>query len=264
MEADFPRRLHKNAVQRYWSPDNVDDEPTDNVAVLPHLSGLVVVDVDGRDMWDTWMGRVDLPDTLTDISPRREGGWHLFYEWDGGYAIRGTVPGTKLELKRNSLVLMTPSLHKSGGRYRWVDYEVPVARAPDWLVEPSSGRDVIVDGHRITDAEATEIRTRARISDLSNKWVASLFAADISGVAALHGLRTKDGRPRRLYACAYYLAEWALSGLLSDDQIREMLLEAAEVNGAVRDYGREDIERQINNGLTKGRWNAMRRIRDGI
>jgi hypothetical protein len=251
-------------VARYWGPDG--DWPegvVDNLAVLPHLSGLLVVDFDGLAQWEKYAGLLGGVETLTEVSGRDDGGWHLFFAYPlpyPEYRLRQTIPGTPVEIKHRSLVLTTPSLHKSGRQYRWVDPSVPTAAAPELLTQPAAERSAALESGLLSESDADAIRLEC---DPDNRWAQLLLASDLAGVARLAQMAAKSGgRPSRAHAVAFYLAPWTLGGALSEAQVVEMLLDACERNGACADYGADDIERQIRNGLSAGRASAVRARRD--
>lgn len=107
------------AITRWWAED-----PNANIGVRTgHVSGMVVLDIDAknggleswRDLQD-FNGRVD---TLT--SHTGGGGLHLFFEApteDLKSTSSQIAPGVDTKAE-GGYVVMPPSLHISGKRYRW-------------------------------------------------------------------------------------------------------------------------------------------------
>jgi len=76
-----------------------------------------------------------LPDTLTTLSGRGDGGHHLFFiRPAGNLSARRLGDGIDLKIDRG-YVLLPPSIHPVTLRpYRWVDEDTPPAVPPAWLV----------------------------------------------------------------------------------------------------------------------------------
>ena len=128
--------------------------PEANLGV--HCDGLVVVDVDPRDGGDESLAKLEqehgeLP--LTWRSLTGGGGEHIFFACPDGVEVRNVVAkqtddpplGEGVDIRtRGGYVVCPPSLHINGRRYCWsVDHhpmDVPLAPAPDWLVERLTAR----------------------------------------------------------------------------------------------------------------------------
>jgi hypothetical protein len=125
-------------IVRAWSA-----RPHLNVGVKTgQESGIVVLDVDGDDGWDSLMAlqdqHEDLPDTLSVTTPR--GGQH-FYFVHPGYPVRNSAGllGYGLDVRGDGgYVLAPPSVGPNGSEYV-VDEQVAPAPMPKWL------QKVIVD-----------------------------------------------------------------------------------------------------------------------
>lgn len=120
-------------IERWWERI----PSIENLGIVPGPSGLVVLDVDPRNGGDGSLADLvesgfDLPPTLT--SATGGGGWHYVYA-DPERHARSWKAGKGLDvLAGNSMFVAPPSNHVSGGVYRWVDPEAPVADAPTWLI----------------------------------------------------------------------------------------------------------------------------------
>jgi hypothetical protein len=113
--------------------------PNANIGIATgSISRLVVVDVDGE------KGEAKLA-TLTErgfklpttarVKTGRVGGLHHYFTLSPG----APVPSRKddgLEIKADgSYVVAAGSQHQSGAEYQWIAYNVPIATAPDWLID---------------------------------------------------------------------------------------------------------------------------------
>lgn len=147
----FPSRPGTNlpAVKRWPEVATVDPDqvsawwrrwPRANVSNCTGRTGVVVIDLDGPAGIDSWRAlqrrHGAVPDTLAVISPRAEGGIHLYFTAPGFY-VRSTAsqlgPGIDVRGTRGQAVL--PPSVRPDGVYRWANPDLPVARPPGWLVE---------------------------------------------------------------------------------------------------------------------------------
>lgn len=100
---------------------------------------MVVIDVDPRGGGDVSLAALaaqygPLPETLTTISGRLDGGRHYFYRRPPGkLSARRLGPGIDLKTSAGYVVL-PPSIHPDTG-YRYVRVDRPVAAPPRWLCE---------------------------------------------------------------------------------------------------------------------------------
>jgi hypothetical protein len=112
----------------------------DGVGIHLGRSNVWVLDIDGpvgyknlKELTDTYG---ELPETRTVKSGRLDGG--VQYYWDAtDLDIHSGVLRPNIDIKGNhgnALVVVPPTLHKSGNRYSYLLYIPPVA-APDWLVD---------------------------------------------------------------------------------------------------------------------------------
>lgn len=126
-------------IRAWWR-----QQPLNNIAVATgEASGIFVVDVDGLDA-EAALRRLEeehgaLPATVEVITAR---GRHIYFKWPqepvrnsaGKIAEHVDVRGA------NGYVLVPPSVHPSGRRYRWsVDSANSIANAPDWLLAKQKG-----------------------------------------------------------------------------------------------------------------------------
>jgi hypothetical protein len=120
------------------------------------ISGVIVVDTDGPEgdvvlsEWEVVNG--PLPVTLT-IRSGSGRGLHRYYKHPGFKVTTKANPSIKLDIKGDGgIVVMPPTLHKSGGRYEVV-CDVPIADLPAGLLDfielkaaEASGKPVAAKG----------------------------------------------------------------------------------------------------------------------
>ncbi|HWH57174.1 MAG TPA: bifunctional DNA primase/polymerase [Terriglobales bacterium] len=102
-------------------------------------SGVFVLDVDGEHRLQSILqfeqaGR-RLPRTLTANTGK---GSHLYFRWPESGEIRNSASklGSGLDIRATGgYVVVPPSVHPSGNVYEFVDESVPIAEAPEWLLE---------------------------------------------------------------------------------------------------------------------------------
>jgi hypothetical protein len=108
--------------------------PTSNIGM--RCDGLVVVDVDGdegRAMWERLTAEHGDPGTLSQVSG--SGGQHVLFRHPESERFLSRVrflPGLDLRCGRSACLVVAPSVHRSGRRYRWASRS-PVAPVPPWL-----------------------------------------------------------------------------------------------------------------------------------
>jgi hypothetical protein len=97
--------------------------------------GVVVVDIDGRNAGPEHLAALEaelgpLPRTLTCWTGSGGGSRHLWFRHPGGRVTQTRLPaGVELRIHGNYCVL-PPSVHPSGGMYRWDDPDTPIAALP--------------------------------------------------------------------------------------------------------------------------------------
>jgi hypothetical protein len=122
-----------NVLRSMWR-----DRPYNIGAVTGNLFD--VLDNDPAHGGDESLARLEvaygkLPETAQ--SKTGGGGRHFFYQHIEGVKNNNTGKvGQGLDFKTTGgYVVMPPSLHRSGMRYEWIDPEIPIVPAPEWLVE---------------------------------------------------------------------------------------------------------------------------------
>jgi hypothetical protein len=135
----------RGQVSKWW-----ERWPNANLAVVTGaISGIVVVDIDpkngGTDSLKVMEKRHgSLPETVESITGG--GGRHLYFVHPG-HEVRnraGLAPGIDLR-GDGGCIIVPPSVHPSGKRYRWKPGHAPgqveIAALPVWLEQPRFGGD---------------------------------------------------------------------------------------------------------------------------
>jgi hypothetical protein len=103
-------------------------------------SHVFVLDVDGEPgaqaLRDLQTADLTLPATLTTSTGR---GFHLWFQWPTeGKLVRNSAGKLAIGLDVRGLggyVIVPPSVHSSHAAYKFVDESLPIATAPEWLLE---------------------------------------------------------------------------------------------------------------------------------
>ncbi|MGW6261362.1 bifunctional DNA primase/polymerase [Streptomyces sp. NPDC055085] len=103
-------------VRRWWT-----EEPEANIGAPCKLNGWAVIDIDPRNGGDRSYVAVEehfgvLPGTAMQLTGG--GGLHILYRTPGDVDLPG-APFPGIEIKHNGYILLSPSLHALGYRYRW-------------------------------------------------------------------------------------------------------------------------------------------------
>lgn len=123
------------------------------------LSGVLVLDADGTEARKSCLQNGGLDETPT-VWTGKIGGAHFHLAYPGG-DIRNfarKLPGTDMRAE-GGYVLLPPSLHASGNRYRWAEgtQGIPPSPAPQWLIDliesdaESNGEHVFGDDFDISE-----------------------------------------------------------------------------------------------------------------
>jgi hypothetical protein len=110
------------------------------------VSGFFALDVDPRNQGDETLGALEAEHGSLPITPRSltgGDGLHALYRMPTAARLVGKI-GPGLEIKSTGgYIVAPPSVHPSGGRYRWdlgaLPTETPIADAPPWLLELACG-----------------------------------------------------------------------------------------------------------------------------
>ena len=115
-------------IRRWWK-----EEPNANIGAPCKINGWAVVDIDprngGRESYQALETRVGvLPGTTMQLTGG--GGLHMLYR-SPAFDLPG-LGGPGIDFKHNGYILLAPSVHASGGRYRWAGNGSYIAPTADW------------------------------------------------------------------------------------------------------------------------------------
>lgn len=200
-------------------------------------SNLLVVDDDGNQD-----GVLDgLPPTPS-IAAKR-GVKLLFRHIDGVKNWVGRL-GDHIDIRTNGgLVVMPPSIHPEGVRYRWLVEGDPVD-APQWLVERL--RDLAKPRNSERALAAASLPAPGRF--LGRGYGQAALWGEVDAVA----VQTQPGRNARLNIAAFNLGRLAGGGELDPADILPPLLQACERNGLLVDDGERACMATIHSGMSAG------------
>lgn len=130
-------------IEEWWGPD----APLSNIGVATgNISGITVLDVDTADgkpgaaTWAELIKEGGEPDTLT--ARTGSGGFHMFFAYNSAMKTSSNTLGPGVDCRSDGgYVVMTPSKHRSGGRYSWENWSVAeVAALPSHLTRKKEKR----------------------------------------------------------------------------------------------------------------------------
>lgn len=129
-----------NQIRNWWSTSG--SHPYNIGIAVP--KEVIVVDFDGPDSWN--MAKDHLPPTAISITPREGTGRHYWYKNPNP----DSPPRPHPELVKGidlrswgSYVLAPPSVHPSGGTYRWETsiLDVALTDCPQWVLDEAKRKD---------------------------------------------------------------------------------------------------------------------------
>lgn len=239
------RTMTTAQVDTYWSERNAiwQDRPVDQVFIVPYLSGLIVADVDKMEMWNSYEEHYR-PPTLFQESGSGRGGHFIYkFQWDTTEKfppkVAGKLPGNAGEIKFRGIIAAAPSVHPSGGRYRWANWGVEIADAPEWML-----REPEYTGGSGATWDSLEG------ADLTDSWVRMQYRADVGNMSSVG--HAKYSRPLVMFAVAASMAKWIAVGFTTEDAVVDALLAECDKNGSMDKYGSVELTRQIKNGIHAG------------
>jgi predicted P-loop ATPase len=186
----------------------------------------IVADIDPRN--GGLETAADIEDTLgfpeTRTAESGSGGWHLYYRVPAGLAYPASLnhigPGIDIK-QRSGYVLAPPSVHRSGGRYQWLDRR-EVADAPAWLLELTTGKRHARAKRKIDLNKVLDPLTQSQLAD-GEALIALLEPHYVEG--SRHAIARSFGGYCKKSGRSEALAEYVVSQLPSTDP--EARVEAA-------------------------------------
>ena len=130
-------------IEEWWGPD----APLSNIGLATgNVSGVTVLDVDTADgkpgaaTWAELIKEGGEPDTLT--ARTGSGGFHMFFAYNSAMKTSSNTLGPGVDCRSDGgYVVMTPSKHRSGGRYSWENWSsAPIAALPAHLTKKKETR----------------------------------------------------------------------------------------------------------------------------
>lgn len=127
---DWPAKAAPDAS--WWG-----HSPLDNIGI--HAKGMLILDIDPKKGGYETIERLklfeDFPRTLSSRTP--SGGEHWYYRLADQRRAANTVEllGPGVDTRSENGYVVAPGSTTAAGEYRWIDPDVPIADAPDWLVE---------------------------------------------------------------------------------------------------------------------------------
>ena len=224
--------------------------PDANVGIVTgERSGIDVLDVDPKNGGDVTLAALiaehgALPLTLT--AETGGGGTHVVFRHVPGVGrVIGFRPGLDY-LGDNGYAVAAPSVHPSGGIYRWRRDVVTTADAPAWLVAMvATKRGAKSTGFRAPPPPPSFRGTTYGTASLRRSCEALASAP-------------KGGRNTALNAAAYSLARLVAAGHLAADDVAAHLLAAATANGYGDEAGEAAVLAVIASGMDAGQADGPR------
>lgn len=178
------------------------------------------------------------------------GGRQLFFGMPaGGVGNRaGLCEGLDVR-GEGGYVVVPPSVHRSGRRYRWI-HRHPLAAAPRWLV------DLIRPARVVSAVPETVVVGMPAGSGRTHPYASAAVADELRALAAV----TEGGRNAALNRSAFRLGQLAGAGLIDPEVVRQQLTRVARqvaAKPARTPFTDREIARTIAGGLDAG----MRRPR---
>jgi Bifunctional DNA primase/polymerase, N-terminal len=228
-------------VRRWWQR-----WPSANVAIRTGPGSFDVADVDGPHGVQALRAILHVGGGLLGVGPLARsggGGWHLLFRPTGLGCQPPTTPAGEVLAGvdwrgRGGYVLVAPSRHPSGSRYRWVR---PLGA--DLPEVPAALRELLEPARPGTPPPTTRPRV------VGGGYGAAALASECARLAAVgRGGRGRPGRNRALYMAALRLGRLAAAGYLDPAELTAALGDVARSIGLAE----REIAATIASGLRNG------------
>ena len=199
-------------------------------------SGIWVLDVDGAKGEESLLNLGHgFPATLTQYTP--SGGLHFVFTDAGGLGNTASSIGPGIDSRgTGGYILVWPSIHPNGGRYRWAGKQHPEP-IPGWLIvllrQPPKERR----------------RMMANPSADMSKYVKVALESELDAVqSAVNGTRNHT-----LNRAAFNLGTLVGAGMLNRDEIEQLLTDAALASGLDAGEVTSTVARGLRDGASQPR-----------
>jgi hypothetical protein len=230
------------AVIDSWWCSSPHANPAVRTGVRPAGAGVIVLDIDPDHDGDNSLARLvaahgPLPVTLEVLTGG--GGRHLYFAPAGPVPSSAGRLGPGLDIRGDGgYVLVPPSVHAAGGRYRWI--QRPLRAMPDWLAD-------LARPDRRDSGEPTERATP--LVRQPDSWAAAAVAAEVASVRTA----TEGTRNHTLNRAAFALGQLVSAGHLDPDDVVAMLTDAALAAGLTAAETRATIASGLRAGTARPR-----------
>lgn len=220
--------VDREQIDRWWSR-----HPYNIGVATGQVSGLVVVDLDGLQGFDSWafLDGLHGPAPQTAWCFTGSGGWHAYFTHPGGLRNSASKIGAGIDIRADGgYVVAPPSIHPCGEPYTWHIRTEP-APLPEWLARMSTPKRTV--RHDFTPPAGG-----------SSAYVRAALRAEAEAVAAA----ASGGRNDQLVRSAYSLGTLVGAGDLDLQDATDALLAAAAACGLPAG----EAENTVRSGLSAG------------
>lgn len=146
------KRATSDIIRFWW-----EKWPDANIGIITgRISSLVVLDFDSLDALSHFNAAVyELPETIRQKTGREDGGMHFLFKYPEGVSELKSKAGIlpNFDLRADSgLIVVAPSIHKSGKRYQWVGIDPLEYGLDDLLEMPDDVLDLCQNGCRANES----------------------------------------------------------------------------------------------------------------
>jgi hypothetical protein len=231
------------AVIESWWRNSPHANPAVRTGVRPAGAGVIVLDIDPDHDGDNSLTRLvtahgPLPVTLEVVTGG--GGRHLYFAHAGPPVPNSAGRlGPGLDIRSDGgYVLVPPSGHAAGGRYRWI--RRPLRAVPDWLAD-------LARPGRPEPWESTQGATR--VVQQTGAWAAAAVTAETQSVRTA----SEGTRNHTLNRAAFALGQLVGAGYLDPDDVVAVLTDAALATGLTATETRATIASGLRAGTVRPR-----------